>query len=143
MSYRSAQGGQAGNKGFTKTHKIFVAKNQNQKDSNPSPTLSNSLRQSLSQQSDARASSSSSTARRAGGNFVNYLPQDEAVAAGLGADEGGLDPLESQRVVDLLNTELSRLLKLNPKEFWREGKITHFPKPQNVSNIINVFLLVL
>lgn len=51
---------------------------------------------------------------------MNYLPQDEAVAAGLGADEGGLDPVESQRVVDHLNGELSRLLKLSPKEFWRE-----------------------
>lgn len=55
------------------------------------------------------------------GNFVNYLPQDEAVAAGLGAEEGGLDPVESQRVVDLLNRELSRLLKLSPREFWKQG----------------------
>ncbi|KAF8025053.1 hypothetical protein BT93_F2032 [Corymbia citriodora subsp. variegata] len=55
-----------------------------------------------------------------GGRFVNYLPQDEAVASGLGAEEGGLDPVESQRVVDLLNRELSRLLKLKPREFWRE-----------------------
>jgi activating signal cointegrator complex subunit 2 len=54
------------------------------------------------------------------GNFVNYLPQDEAVASGLGADEGGLDPVESQRTVDLLNKELSRLLKLSPRDFWRE-----------------------
>ncbi|KAJ1385474.1 Ubiquitin system component Cue [Sesbania bispinosa] len=46
--------------------------------------------------------------------------KDEAVAAGLGAEDGGLDPLESQRVVDLLNSELSRLLKLKPKEFWRQ-----------------------
>ncbi|XP_010549274.1 PREDICTED: activating signal cointegrator 1 complex subunit 2 isoform X2 [Tarenaya hassleriana] len=55
-----------------------------------------------------------------GGNFVNYLPHDEAVAAGLGAEDGGLDPVESQRVVDLLNRELTRLLKLSPREFWRE-----------------------
>lgn len=55
------------------------------------------------------------------GNFVIYLPQDEAVAAGLGPEEGGLDPVESQRVVDLLNRELSRLLKLHPRDFWREG----------------------
>lgn len=55
------------------------------------------------------------------GNFVIYLPQDEAVAAGLGQEEGGLDPVESQRVVDLLNRELSRLLKLRPRDFWREG----------------------
>ncbi|WCJ35544.1 Ubiquitin system component Cue protein [Euphorbia peplus] len=105
----------------------FVPKNQN-------PTLSNSLRQS----DDVAPSSSSSTSvvaassskgesvsnrsrassAQVGGNFVNYLPQDEAVAAGLG--EGGLDPVESQRVVDLLNKELSRLLKLTPKLFWRE-----------------------
>ncbi|KAK9270193.1 hypothetical protein L1049_025769 [Liquidambar formosana] len=55
-----------------------------------------------------------------GGSFVNYLPQDEAVAAGLGAEDGGLDPVESQRVVDVLNRELSRLLKLSPRDFWRE-----------------------
>ncbi|KAJ0233764.1 Ubiquitin system component Cue protein [Hirschfeldia incana] len=55
-----------------------------------------------------------------GGSFVNYLPQDEAVAAGLGPEEGGLDPVESQGVVDLLNRELARLLKLNPRLFWRE-----------------------
>lgn len=58
------------------------------------------------------------------GNFVNYLPQDEAVAAGLSAEEGGLDPVESQRVVDLLNRELSCLLKLSPREFWKQGILT-------------------
>lgn len=51
---------------------------------------------------------------------MNYLPQDEAVAAGLGFEEGGLDAVESQRVVDLLNRECSCLLKLNSREFWRE-----------------------
>lgn len=65
-------------------------------------------------------SSSRAAAPSPSGNFVNYLPHDEAVAAGLGADEGGLDPVESQRVVDLLNRELSRLLKLNPRDFWRQ-----------------------
>lgn len=54
------------------------------------------------------------------GNFVKFLPHDEAVASGLAADQGGLDPVESQRVVDLLNRELSRLLKLNPRDFWKE-----------------------
>lgn len=55
---------------------------------------------------------------------MNYLPQDEAVAAGLGSEDGGgLDPVESQGVVDLLNRELARLLKLNPRLFWREGFI--------------------
>lgn len=55
-----------------------------------------------------------------GGSFVNYLPQDEAVAAGLGVEQGALDPVESQRVVDLLNRELSRLLKSDPRDFWKE-----------------------
>jgi hypothetical protein len=40
-----------------------------------------------------------SSGRAQGGNFVNYLPQDEAVVAGLNANEGGLDPVESQTVV--------------------------------------------
>ncbi|TKY74987.1 Activating signal cointegrator 1 complex subunit 2 [Spatholobus suberectus] len=94
------------NKGFSKAQKKFVPKNPNP---NPTPTLSTSLRQT--QPSITRAHN---------GNFVKYLPQDEAVAAGLGAEDGALDPLESQRVVDLLNTHLSRLLKLKPKEFWRQ-----------------------
>jgi hypothetical protein len=64
---------------------------------------------------------SSKSPAQGGGSFVNYLPQDEAVAAGLGPDDGGLDPVESQGVVDLLNRELTRLLKLNPRDFWREG----------------------
>lgn len=90
---------------------------------NLNPTLSDSLRQQ--QPSSTEISSSSSGQRRiqggsGGGSFVNYLPQDEAVAAGLGAEEGGLDPVESQAVVDLLNRECSLLLKLNPKDFWRE-----------------------
>ncbi|CAL1395879.1 unnamed protein product [Linum trigynum] len=123
-----------------KTQKKFVPKQQSP---NPStPTLSDSLRRSASStQSDAAAPSSSGGAapssrvrigdsgqwvsNRAGvgtqtGKFVNYLPQDEAVAAGLGAEKGGLDAVESQRVVDLLNRELARLLKLSPREFWKE-----------------------
>ncbi|GAV58193.1 CUE domain-containing protein/SPOC domain-containing protein [Cephalotus follicularis] len=76
-------------------------------------TLSSSLRRSFT-----HATTSSSTARY--GNFVNYLPQDEAVAAGLAPEDGASDPVESQRVVDVLNRELSRLLKLNPRYFWRE-----------------------
>lgn len=131
---------------FSKPQTKFVPKNQNP---NSNPTLSDSLRQSLSSQSDAAAAAAPASSgnmgagesssriqmrddgawmsRKAvagvqgGGKFVTYLPQDEAVAAGLGADEGGLDPVESQRVVDLLSRELSRLLKLKPKEFWKEG----------------------
>lgn len=97
--------------------------------------LSDSIRHSSSRQSDAPSSGGARNASPAAsrikvgedgewvsnnGNFVNYLPQDEAVASGLSADEGALDPLESQRVVDLLNRELSRLLKLRPRDFWRE-----------------------
>nr|GEV07537.1 hypothetical protein [Tanacetum cinerariifolium] len=74
-------------------------------------TLSDSLRKKQS-----ASSSGSSTS----GKFVNYLPQDEAVAAGLGFEEGGLDAVESQHVVDLLNRECSRLLKLDSRDFWRE-----------------------
>ncbi|KAJ9186825.1 hypothetical protein P3X46_002355 [Hevea brasiliensis] len=130
---------------FPKNHKKFIPRNQNpNSNSSPDPTLLNSLRQSLSKQSDAAdpastansgaassskvrvgdnedwVSSGTAAGRQDVGNFINYLPQDEAVAAGLGAKEGGLDPVESQRVVDLLNRELSRLLKLSPREFWRE-----------------------
>ncbi|GFS44162.1 ubiquitin system component Cue protein [Actinidia rufa] len=89
--------------------------------------MSKSLRpqqgQSLSRESDAAGVTSSAAGPTRPGNrghFVNYLPQDEAVAAGRGADEGGLDPVEAQRVVDYLNGELSRLLKLSPRDFWRE-----------------------
>ncbi|XVF39816.1 hypothetical protein PTKIN_Ptkin01aG0062600 [Pterospermum kingtungense] len=102
------------------------------KNQNPNPTtLSTSLRQSLPRQQN-NASSASAFASASNwvpkrgtpvtpyGNFVKYLPQDEAVAAGLGAEDGGLDPVESQRVVDVLNRELSRLLKLSPREFWKQ-----------------------
>lgn len=138
MSNRHAQTRQPGNKGFAKTQRVFVPKNQDQNPGPKEPTLSSSLRQSLATQSNAETATVAAAAPSASrvrmgekgewvssrahvGNFVNYLPQDEAVAAGLGADEGGLDALQSQRVVDLLNRELSRLLKLNPKEFWRQG----------------------
>ncbi|XP_068330493.1 uncharacterized protein [Pyrus communis] len=143
MSNRNTHPRPAGSKGFPKPQKVFVPKNPDHnnpipQEPNPNPTLSTSLRQSLSkQQSNPETSPAASAppsgsrirmgekgewvpSRAQGGNFVSYLPQDEAVAAGLGANEGGLDALESQRVVDLLNRELSRLLKLNPKEFWRQ-----------------------
>lgn len=126
---------QGGNDKYVpRTQKKFVPKSQN---SNPKPlSLSSSLRQSdatavsisspVTSSSRVRVSDSGElvpvrTPARSGGNFVNYLPQDDAVASGLPAEGGGMDPMESQRVVDLLNKELSRLLKLNPREFWREG----------------------
>ncbi|KAL3514382.1 hypothetical protein ACH5RR_027099 [Cinchona calisaya] len=130
-------------KGFHKTQKQFNPKREQTPSNNQ--TLSNSLRQSFSNQSDHATSteggdatavagsscrvkigengkwvSSNSSNGIQSGNFVNYLPQDEAVASGLGPDEGGLDSVESQRVVDLLNRQLSRLLKLKPREFWKE-----------------------
>ncbi|XP_054796786.1 uncharacterized protein LOC129302136 [Prosopis cineraria] len=138
MSNRYGVGRQERNKGFVKAQKKFVPRNSNTNPSGSKPTLSTSLRQSNSmKQSDGRAGSSGSVStsmgrvqmgesgewvsnRDQGGNFVNYLPQDEAVATGLGSEEGGLDPMESQRVVDLLNRELSRLLQLKPREFWKE-----------------------
>ncbi|KAF8410214.1 hypothetical protein HHK36_002737 [Tetracentron sinense] len=133
MSARSAQNKHDGNKGFIKTQKKFVPKSNNStvRESHNNPSLTTSLRQS----DDVATSSSTATSntrvrsgekgdwdssRNQGGNFVNYLPQDEAVAAGLGVEDGGLDPIESQRVADLLNKELCRLLKLNPRDFWRE-----------------------
>ncbi|THG21590.1 hypothetical protein TEA_019603 [Camellia sinensis var. sinensis] len=70
-----------------------------------------------------------------GGNFVNYLPQDEAVAAGLPPDKGGLDPVESQRVVDHLNTHLSRLLRLCPRDFWTQVVSDH-----SLHNFLESFL---
>ncbi|KAK3020759.1 hypothetical protein RJ639_047887 [Escallonia herrerae] len=137
MSNRYTQNRPDGTRNFGKPQQKFVPKMT--PDSTPRQqtniTLSHSLRQF---QSDTYVAASSGGApastdgARAGengtiaansvpsGNFVNYLPQDEAVAAGLGADEGGLDPVESQRVVDLLNRELSRLLRLNPRDFWKE-----------------------
>ncbi|CAH1454352.1 unnamed protein product [Lactuca virosa] len=99
----------------------FVPKAAASQTHNSKPTLSDSLRQQQQQSSSSGTSKSSSGQRGIqAGNFISYLPQDEAVAAGLGVAEGGLDPVESQGVVDLLNRECSILLKLNPKDFWRE-----------------------
>ncbi|KAK1391564.1 Activating signal cointegrator 1 complex subunit 2 [Heracleum sosnowskyi] len=104
---------------FNPRKQQFVPKTPN----SSTQKLSDSLRHSNS----GAATSSESAGNRQGGapvtrsgNFVKFLPHDEAVASGLAADEGGLDPVESQRVVDLLNRELSRLLKLNPRDFWKE-----------------------
>ncbi|CAN4122569.1 unnamed protein product [Withania somnifera] len=100
-----------------KTQKNFVRN----KEIHNSQTLANSFRQSVSVKSDGTSSAvKSSTASIPSGSFVNYLPQDEAVAAGLGANDGALDPVESQRVVDILNRELCRLLKMNARDFWRQ-----------------------
>ncbi|RRT47579.1 hypothetical protein BHE74_00013878 [Ensete ventricosum] len=121
-----------GSKGPYRYQKKFVPKNDSSSSStsssanpsisnrsNPLPPLTTALR---NHSADAAARSGSREKRRDGGNFVTYLPHDEAVASGLGADAGGLDALESQAVVDLLNDELSKILKMSPRDFWREGR---------------------
>ncbi|KAJ4964644.1 hypothetical protein NE237_016493 [Protea cynaroides] len=147
MSGRSTYNRQDGNRGAMRTQKKFLPKTNTSISASTrepliqQPTLSTSLRQSFPRQSSdgAAAGTPSSTTttstttsrvrlgesgdwvsnRQQVGSFVNYLPQDEAVASGLGAEDGGLDPVSSQRVVDLLNKELSRLLMLPPRDFWR------------------------
>lgn len=61
---------------------------------------------------------------RIGGLFLPYLPQDDAVAAGLGSREGGIDASEAQEVVDHLNQQLAALLRCSPAEFWKKGEFT-------------------
>lgn len=61
---------------------------------------------------------------RIGGLFLPYLPQDDAVAAGLGSTEGGIDASEAQEVVDNLNEQLASLLRCSPAEFWKKGEFT-------------------
>ncbi|WOG91905.1 hypothetical protein DCAR_0311160 [Daucus carota subsp. sativus] len=126
MSNRYTHNKNEGSRGaFNPRKQQFVPKNPN----SSAQKLSDSLRHSDSGAVASSATAGNRLTRKDGasvpnqtrsGNFVKYLPHDEAVASGLAADEGGLDPIESQRVVDLLNRELSRLLKLNPREFWKE-----------------------
>ncbi|CAH2034093.1 unnamed protein product [Thlaspi arvense] len=139
MSHRRSNRQDESARYIPKVQQKFVPKPLNPTPtSNPAPfpvSLSSSLRQSDSSTATSRGSAPggsrvrmgdqgqwvpSKSPAQGGGSFVNYLPQDEAVAAGLGPEEGGFDPVESQGVVDLLNRELTRLLKLNPREFWRE-----------------------
>ncbi|KAG9440451.1 hypothetical protein H6P81_020616 [Aristolochia fimbriata] len=130
MSDRSSN-----NKGTFKSQKRFVPKAQNpREESTSSASFTTSLRKNQAKTEAPRGDGGGSSgservrmaekgkwvSRKSTGNFVKYLPQDEAVAAGLGVEDGGLDSVESQRVVDLLNRELSRLLKLNARDFWRE-----------------------
>ncbi|KAK4387598.1 Activating signal cointegrator 1 complex subunit [Sesamum angolense] len=133
MSNRFASQNRTDCKNSAKTQMKFIPKRDIQ-NPNSQQTLSNSLRAATNTVGGGggdAAAASTSRIRMGGngewvnkkspsGNFVIYLPQDEAVAAGLGPEEGGLDPVEAQRVVDLLNRELSRLLKLHPRDFWRE-----------------------
>lgn len=131
MSNRFSSQNRGGYRNSSQAQKRFVPKRDLHGSDSPQ-TLSNSLRAAASGGGGGDAEVASTSRVRMGGNgewvsraspngnFVVYLPQDEAVAAGLGP-EGGSDPVESQRVVDLLNRELSRLLKLRPKDFWREG----------------------
>jgi activating signal cointegrator complex subunit 2 len=89
---------------------------------NPQPPLTTALR-SAAPAASSSTSSSRPDAYASDDNFVVYLPHDEAVASGLGPDAGGLDAVESQAVVDLLNDELAKLLKMKPRDFWKEGKL--------------------
>lgn len=57
------------------------------------------------------------------GLFLPYLPQDDAVAAGLGEKDGGIDASEAQEVVDYLNQQLAFLLRCPPPEFWQKGML--------------------
>ena len=127
MSNRSVNQNRNDYTSSAKSQKKFVPKRDFQ-NPNTHQTLSNTLRATTNTPTADTVAASASRVRTGedgvnrastSGNFVIYLPQDEAVAAGL--EEGGLDPVESQRVVDLLNRELSRLLKLRPRDFWREG----------------------
>ncbi|KAH0463920.1 hypothetical protein IEQ34_006706 [Dendrobium chrysotoxum] len=81
------------------------------------PPLTTSLRSSATAKPSTE---NKGDGRIVGSSFVRYLPQDEAVASGLGADAGGLDAVESQAVVDFLNDELCRLLKMKPRDFWKD-----------------------
>ncbi|XP_047950010.1 activating signal cointegrator 1 complex subunit 2 isoform X2 [Salvia hispanica] len=126
MSNRSVNQNRNDYTSSAKSQKKFVPKRDFQ-NPNTHQTLSNTLRATTNTPTADTVAASASRVRTGedgvnrastSGNFVIYLPQDEAVAAGL--EEGGLDPVESQRVVDLLNRELSRLLKLRPRDFWRE-----------------------
>jgi activating signal cointegrator complex subunit 2 len=85
------------------------------------PSLTAALRSSTASSSASGAGGSTSGAVGVGVGggaatdaFVAYLPHDEAVAAGLGAQE-------SQAVVDLLNNALAALLRTPPLQFWRQG----------------------
>ncbi|KAK1276622.1 hypothetical protein QJS04_geneDACA001601 [Acorus gramineus] len=122
MSSRPATNGRGSFRG-----QRFVPKSDNpRKPSAASSSSSAGGRQSLtaSLRNESAAAGTRPKASAGGGgqgsNFVNYLPQDEAIASGLGVEAGGLDAVESQKVVDLLNEELSRLLRSKPKDFWRE-----------------------
>ncbi|KAM1769131.1 hypothetical protein ACFX12_047005 [Malus domestica] len=84
-------GNPARSNGFPKPQKVFIPKNPDHNNLIPrEPNPNSTLSTSLWQ----------------------------SLSKQLGANEGGLDALELQKVVDVLNRKLSRLLKLNPKEFW-------------------------
>ncbi|KAK6939710.1 Ubiquitin system component CUE [Dillenia turbinata] len=110
-------------RGFAnKTQKKFAPKTESyvprEPNSNPNPTLTTSLRQTLSKQPESPSAAAGATTSassggaaggltrcvklgdkgdsvsnrtQGGGNFVNYLPQDEAVASGLSAEEVARD----------------------------------------------------
>ncbi|KAL5706822.1 hypothetical protein ACHQM5_024940 [Ranunculus cassubicifolius] len=95
MSARSASQNYRQTQNNKTQQKRFVPKSQNQP--TPPPPLSTSLRQQqqtlIPSSTAINPSSSSSRVSNGGGGggkFVNYLPQDEAVATGLGVEDGAL-----------------------------------------------------
>lgn len=72
------------------------------------------------------------------GLFLPYLPQDDAVAAGLGAKDGGINASEAQEVVDQLNRQLASLLRLSPPEFWKKG--AHRTVPSHLHDVFAMLL---
>lgn len=89
--------------------------------SNSRPRLTTPLRASSTNAADTSLLKSNARSWGRNTTFVQYLPQDEAIAAGHSISNAGLDSEESQMAVDILNDELSWLLKLGPRDFWREG----------------------
>ncbi|GBG66207.1 hypothetical protein CBR_g57086 [Chara braunii] len=51
--------------------------------------------------------------------FFPYLPQDDAMAVGIGIDDSS-NAADTQEVVDSLNRQLGILLRMTPKQFWRQ-----------------------
>jgi len=69
------------------------------------------------------------------GPFPLYLPQDDAVAAGLGGREGGIDVSEAQEVVDILNQKLAALLRLDLRQFWKQVAVN-----ESLHNFVDSYL---
>lgn len=96
---------------WSKVHSVDMKPNSDQ----GAKTISNSIRSSSGVGGGSRSGMAVEQ------SFVPYLPQDDAIMAGLGEREGGVDAAETQEVTDLLNEQLSALLCLPPRQFWKKG----------------------